>query len=202
MNSISKELDDICDEPGLSFKRLDKLKDESKDKYEKFVKLDNDNKEIFRLARAFEGTERNYGIHAGGILITPTAINDTFPTRIVDGRKVTVWDKNEVEEAGGVKIDLLGLQTVSVIQLTLDNILKTTGVEITLEQLYNDESIRNDEETFKMICNKETEAVFQIESDLFKGIISDMQPDNINDIIALTSLGRPRPIRSRYAYLI
>jgi DNA polymerase-3 subunit alpha len=195
MNNLNKEIDLICEDPGLSFKKLDKLAETDKIAYDKFVKLENANQEIFRLARRFEGTPRNMGIHAGGVLITPMPINDIFPTKMVDGRKVTVWDKDVVEYKNGIKFDFLGLKTVSVIDLALEHISESIGQKITWEDIYDNIDMA-DVEVFKRICNKETEALFQIESDLFKGIITDMQPTDINDIIALTSIGRPGPLQA------
>lgn len=197
MNEVTKTIDQITDEaPGIKFKHLDALANgDNKDieKYEQFKALENKYTELFRLARKFEGTPRNMGIHAGGVLITPMPINNIFPTKMVDGRKVTIWDKDVVEMFKGIKFDFLGLKTVSVIDLALKFISESIGEEITLQDMYENVSL-NDEGYFSMICDKQTDALFQIESDLFKGIISDMQPNNINDIIALTSIGRPGPL--------
>jgi DNA polymerase-3 subunit alpha len=195
MNNLTKEIDLICDDPGLSFKKLDKLAETDKIAYDKFVELENNNQELFRLARRYEGTPRNTGIHAGGVLITPMPINDIFPTKIVDGRKVTIWDKNVVEDKNGIKFDFLGLKTVSVIDMALEHVSESIGQTITWQDIYDGIDMA-DTNVFNMICNKETEALFQIESDLFKGIITDMQPTDINDIIALTSIGRPGPLQA------
>lgn len=101
-NSITKRIDSICNDVGLSFSMLDELKETNPEAYNDFIKLENEYKEIFTIARHFEGMPRNMGVHAGGVLITPGDVNEYFPTKIVDGRKVTMWDKNVVEEAGGV----------------------------------------------------------------------------------------------------
>ena len=198
--AITKEIDEIMNHaPSIKFKHLDRLKDDPKTMplYEQFKALENKYEDIFRLARKFEGTPRNTGIHAGGVLITPMPVNKVFPTKMVDGRKVTVWDKDIVEMMGGIKFDYLGLKTVSVIDLCLEYIAKSTNSEkITLEELYENMPI-DEFDSFQMIREKKTEAVFQIESDLFKGMISDMQPENINDIIALTAIGRPGPLSAK-----
>ena len=115
---------------------INDLQEEDEDLFDKWVILQSEYPEVIRLARAFEGIPRNYGVHAGGVLITPTAINDTFPTRTIDGRKVTVWDKNVVEEAGGVKYDFLGLTTISVIELCLSYINKNYDINLTIKDLY------------------------------------------------------------------
>ena len=173
---------------------LDDLQEEDEDLFDKWVTLQSEYPEVIRLARAFEGIPRNYGVHAGGVLITPTAINDTFPTRTIDGRKVTVWDKNVVEEAGGVKYDFLGLTTISVIELCLSYINKNYDINLTIKDLYENVDIRSDENSFNMLKHQESEAVFQMESNLFKGLMRDIQPDSINDLIVITSLGRPGPL--------
>lgn len=194
VNGITKTIDEILPEPSISFKKLDKLEVDNPTAYSKFKALEAKYKDLFAIARALEGLPRNYGVHAGGVLITPSPVNDFFPTRTVDGKRVTVWDKNVVEEAGGVKYDFLGLNTVSIINLTLKFIEENHGIKITMDELYNLKDIRNDENVFNMIKRQQSEAVFQMESNLFKNIIKDVQPDNINDLIAITSVARPGPL--------
>ena len=192
MNDISKKITEITDDaPSIKFKDLDKLESEDPAKYNQFKILESQYSEIFRLARRFEGTKRNFGVHASGVLVTPEAVNEIFPTRTVDGVKITLYTGPQVEECNGVKYDLLGLKTVSII----DRTLKAVNEDLTWEDLYDAVEL-DDKGVFDMICKKETEAVFQIESDLFKGIISDMQPTHMNDIVVLTSLGRPGPLQA------
>lgn len=194
MNAISKKISELTDDaPSISFKDLDKLKETDAVKYEEFRRLENENPEVFRLARKFEGTKRNFGVHASGVLVTPSAINDIFPTRVDKdtGVMVTLYTGPQVEECNGVKYDFLGLRTVSAIDKTIKAIDKT----LTWEDLYQAVSL-DDKGVFSMICNKETDGMFQIESDLFKGIISDMQPTHLNDLVVLTSLGRPGPLQA------
>lgn len=194
MNSISKKISELTDDaPSIKFKDLDALKETDTQKYNVFKKMEEDNEELFRLARKFEGTKRNFGVHASGILVTPTPITDTFPIRIdkKTGVRVTLYTGPQVEECNGVKYDFLGLKTVSVIDRTIKSIDKT----LTWQDLYKAVKF-DDEGVFDLICRKETDAMFQIESDLFKGIISDMQPTHMNDIVVLTSLGRPGPLQA------
>ena len=185
-NELTKNFDD-----GVTWKDIDKLDGEEKNKINE---LENKYSEIFRIARKLDGVKRNCGIHAGGVLITDKAINEYFPTRTVNGRKVSIWDKNEVEEANGCKLDLLGLATISVINLCTQFIEKTSGIKIELDWLYENKDIRNDEAVLEMIQREQTESVFQFESNLFKSIIKDMKPDSFEDCIALTSIARPGPL--------
>lgn len=193
-DEISKKITEMTDEaPGITFKDLDKYEKTEPEKYKQFKELENKYTELFRIARKLEGTKRNFGVHASGILTTPNPITDTFPIRIdpTTGVKVTLYTGPQVEECNGVKYDFLGLKTVSIIDKAIHLIDET----LKWEDLYKTVEL-NDKGVFDMICNKETEAVFQIESDLFKGIISDMQPTCMDDIVVLTSIGRPGPLQA------
>ena len=185
-NELTKNFDD-----GVTWKDIDNMEGEERRTVEL---LEEKYPEIFRVARKLEGVKRNCGIHAGGIVLTPMPINNFFPTRTTNGRKVSIWDKNEVEAAGGAKFDLLGLATISMINLCIQFIEKTTGIKITLDELYNNKGLRNDTAVLEMISREQTESVFQFESNLFKSIIKDMQPSSFEDCIALTSVARPGPL--------
>ena len=197
-NNVSKALDEIYGEPDLSFDKLDSFEEDDPEAYAQYKKLEDQYPEVFRLARKFNGCVRNMGVHAGGVVITPTVINDTFPTRTEKGRKVTVWEKNTTERAGGVKYDFLGLATISVIKKTLEFIEKNHGIKMTLEELYDDRDIRTDVNIYNMLSEGKTEGVFQFESDLFKGMCKDIKPTCIEDLIAITAIGRPGPLGAGY----
>jgi DNA polymerase-3 subunit alpha len=185
-NELTKNFDD-----GITWKDIDAMEGEEKKAIEL---LEEKYAEIFRVARALDGVKRNCGVHAGGFIATPMEVNNFVPTRTSKGRKVSMWDKNEVEEAGLCKIDLLGLATTSMINLCTQFIEKTTGVKITLDDLYNNKELRDDPVVLEMISREQTESVFQFESNLFKSIIKDMQPSSFADCIALTSVARPGPL--------
>ena len=197
-NNVSKQLEEIYAEPDLSFEKLDSFKEDDPEAYKKYKALEEQYPEVFRLARKFNGCVRNMGVHAGGVVITPCAINDIFPTRTNDGRKVTVWEKNTTEHAGGVKYDFLGLKTISVIKTCLKSIERNYGIKITLEELYNNREIRTDENIYEMLSEGKTDGVFQFESNLFKGMCKDIKPTCIEDLIAITAIGRPGPLAAGY----
>ena len=159
-NELTKSFDD-----GITWKDIDALEGEEKERVEL---LEKKYERIFKIARRLDGVKRNCGIHAGGIIVTPDSVNNFFPTRTAKGRKVSIWDKNEVEEAGLCKLDLLGLATVSMINICLGFIEKTTGTKITMDELYNDKALREDANVLEMISKEQTESVFQFESNLFK----------------------------------
>lgn len=196
MNALSKKIDEWTGEaPSIKFKDLDKLANGNamdKEIYEEFKETESQYSELFRLARAFEGTPRNQGVHASGILVTPMPINDMFPTRVdKEGNLVTLYTGPQAEMVGGVKLDILGLKTLDVLDLTI----KAVNPEATVYQLYDIvDGHLDDEEMFSALCRKETEGIFQLESALFKGMISDMLPDKLDDITLITSFGRPGPL--------
>lgn len=198
MNSITKKIDEITGEaPSIKFKNLDALKEgdkADKSNYEEFKKLESKYAELFRLARAFEGTKRNFGVHASGVLVTPMPITNVFPTRSVDGSLVTLYTGPQVEECMGVKLDILGLKTLDVLDLTI----KAVDPNANVYQLYDEvDKYLDNEEMFAALCRKETEGIFQLESNLFKGLVSDMLPEKLDDITLITSYGRPGPLSAK-----
>jgi DNA polymerase-3 subunit alpha len=196
MNEISKKVDEWSDVPTLKFKHLDALKDSDRpydvQAYEEFKAYEAEYPELFGLARKFEGAVRNMGCHASGVLITPMAIDDLFPTRVDDdGTIITLYTGSQLEELKAIKFDILGLKTLTVIKKTLEAI----NPELTFQDLYDSVDV-DDPEIFEMIRAKETEGLFQIESNLFKGMVEDIQPDSLNDIIVINALGRPGPLKA------
>ena len=207
MNSITKKIDEITEEaPSIKFKDLDGYKKDAEKaleendvdsynkliaKYNDFKELEDQYTELFRLARKFEGTPRNMGVHASGILVMPCSVNDYFPTRTVDGIRIALFTGPQLESLGAIKLDILGLKTLDV----LDKTLKSIDPTLTVNDLYKTiEEYLDNEEMFSMIQNKETEGIFQIESNLFKGLVSDIVPTNEKDICAISAIGRPGPL--------
>lgn len=208
MNALTKKIDEITEEtPGIKFKHLDgyktdaeealkegneKLHDDLMKKYNEIQKLENQYPELFRLARKFEGTPRNMGSHASGILAMPCAVTDYFPVRVdKDGVKVALFTGPQLESLGAIKLDILGLKTLDV----LDKTLKSIDSKLRVNDLYKMiEQHLNDKKIFAGIQNKETEGLFQVESNLFKGLVSDIVPTDENDICAILAIGRPGPL--------
>lgn len=193
MNALSKIIDDFKDvvPPQPKFKHYDALKDGNeteKSLYVKWQKLEADNKELFRLARAFEGLKRNFGVHASGILAMPCRVDDYFPTRTdADGVTITLFTGTECEELGTAKLDILGLKTLSIIETTLRHLNKD------VKWLYDSFDIE-DKKLYKLLAQAKTDCVFQLESDMFKDMMKGMKPTAFDDIAAATALGRPGPL--------
>jgi len=158
---------------------------------------DEDVKELIDKCRVLEGVTRNAGKHAGGVVISPTTITDFAPIYCdADGHfPVTQFDKNDVETAGLVKFDFLGLRTLTIIDWALG--LINPRMEKEGKDLIRIESIPlEDPRSFKLLQNSETTAVFQLESRGMKELIKRLQPDCFEDIIALVALFRPGPLQS------
>lgn len=193
MNEITRKVDTWSDRPDLSFKLLDELKDSDRESdrnaWAEFNLYEQTYPDLFRLARKFEGIPRNNGVHASGILITPMAVNELFPTRVKDGVTVTLYTGVQLEDLKAIKFDILGLKTLSVIKDTLAAI----DENLTMDDLYEMVDI-DDEAMFSMIQSKQTDGLFQIESNLFKSMIEGIEPNTMNDIVVITSLGRPGPL--------
>lgn len=154
-------------------------------------------KTLIDMALSLEGTSRNAGKHAGGVVISPTKLTDFTPLYCdQDGNNlVTQFDKDDVEAVGLVKFDFLGLRTLTIIDWALQDInakqkkLGKPPVDITTIP-------RDDAASYELLKNAQTTAVFQLESRGMKELIKKLKPDCFDDIIALVALFRPGPLES------
>ncbi len=153
--------------------------------------------EIMDMAYALEGIVRGVGKHAGGVVIAPSALTDFVPLYVDDqsGGLVSQFDKDDVESAGLVKFDFLGLKTLTIIDWAVKAVNETRAsrgeTPLDIERIELD-----DPETFSLLQEAETTAIFQLESRGMKDLIKRLKPDNIDDIIALVALFRPGPLQS------
>jgi DNA polymerase-3 subunit alpha len=151
--------------------------------------------EIWDMAVQLEGLTRNAGKHAGGVVIAPSRLTDFSPLFCDEegGGLVTQFDKNDVEEAGLVKFDFLGLRTLTIIDWAVAMINArpdvTEAVDINHIPL-------DDPRVYQLLQSAETTAVFQLESRGMKELIKNLKPDTFEDIIALVALFRPGPLQS------
>ncbi|MDV2858216.1 MULTISPECIES: DNA polymerase III subunit alpha [Oceanimonas] len=170
---------------------------EAEPKLPELYDQDEEVRALIDMARILEGVTRNAGKHAGGVVIAPTKITDFAPLYCdAEGHHpVTQFDKNDVESAGLVKFDFLGLRTLTIIDWALGMInprLEQEGkppVDIAAIPI-------DDKASFQLLKRHETTAVFQLESRGMKDLIKRLQPDCFEDMIALVALFRPGPLQS------
>ncbi|WP_445010683.1 DNA polymerase III subunit alpha [Vreelandella stevensii] len=162
-----------------------------------FIDNDEEAEEIWEMALKLEGTTRGTGKHAGGVVIAPTKLTDFSPLLCdEDGAGLVVqFDKNDIEDAGLVKFDFLGLRTLTIIDWALEMVDKVRDAA-GQGPLNIDAIPLDDGKTFEMLKRAETTAVFQLESRGMKELIKRLLPDSLDDMIALVALFRPGPLQS------
>ncbi|HSI43546.1 MAG TPA: DNA polymerase III subunit alpha [Methylotenera sp.] len=152
-------------------------------------------RELLELALRLEGVVRNVGMHAGGVLISPGKISDFSPIYCqADGASlVSQYDKDDVEAVGLVKFDFLGLRTLTILDMALEN-SNIQRAQESLPPLSFETLPLNDKPTFQLLKTANTTAVFQLESRGMKDMLKQAMPDCFEDIIALVALYRPGPM--------
>ena len=162
-----------------------------------FLKTDEDAKEIWDMALKLEGVTRGTGKHAGGVVIAPTKLTDFSPIACDEegGGLVTQFDKDDVEAAGLVKFDFLGLRTLTIIKWAME-IINREQTKQGLPDVNIDFIPLDDRKTYELLQKAETTAVFQLESRGMKELIKKLKPDCLEDLIALVALFRPGPLQS------
>lgn len=144
-----------------------------------------------RLAETLEGSVRQTGVHACGILISRDPLTDHIPIMPTEGEKLmtTQYDGHFVEPIGLIKMDFLGLRTLSIIKTCLDNIKKSKHIELDENQIPLDDKI-----TFELFSRGETTGLFQFESPGMKKHLRALQPNRFEDLVAMNALYRPGPM--------
>lgn len=158
---------------------------------------DEDVRELLEMALKLEGVTRNVGKHAGGVVIAPSALTDYVPLYCDEegNNLVTQFDKDDVEAAGLVKFDFLGLRTLTIVDWALKTINPSLHKQ-GLPPVNIDRIPLDDPDSFKLLQNAETTAVFQLESRGMKDLIKRLKPSSFEDIVALVALFRPGPLGS------
>lgn len=151
--------------------------------------------EVLQMARRLEGSVRNTGIHAAGIIIAPNDLTDLVPVCTAKDAElfVTQFEGTIVEDAGLLKMDFLGLKTLSIIKDAIENIVARFGEDSRIDP---DEIPLDDEKTFETFQRGETNALFQFESEGMQKHLRDLKPTNIEDLIAMNALYRPGPMEN------
>lgn len=155
-------------------------------------KTDADSKTIIDMAQKIEGCARHIGVHAAGVVISPTTMTDFVPVQLDpkgEGKIITQYDMHSVEEAGLLKFDFLGLKNLSIIAQTVKMADKLYGEKIDVDEIPLDDTT-----TFQMLARGETEATFQLNGDGMTRFLKELKPSNIHDINAMVALYRPGPL--------
>ena len=147
-------------------------------------------KRVIDLAIALEDMPRQTGMHAAGVVICREDLSDNVPLQRSGDDITTQYNMKEVEELGLLKMDFLGLRTLTDIDKTIKIVKETTGEEFDFEDCQYD-----DPNVFELIASGNTDAVFQLESGGMKRVMKDLKPDCLEDIIAGISLYRPGPMQ-------
>ena len=148
--------------------------------------------ELLKQARKLEGLTRHVGMHAAGVVISEGALDDHVPCFLSDDAIVTQYDKDDVEEAGLVKFDFLGLKTLTVIDIAEK--LVNARPDRRNRELKLSEVRLDDAATYALISSGETTGVFQLESSGMQQLLRGLKPDRFEDVVAAVALYRPGPL--------
>ena len=161
----------------------DKLSND--DKFAGILAKTEEDKKLVKLAKAFLGIISNTSVHASAVLVFPKEPTNFCAIERKGDTFLAAYDYHELEELGLAKIDVLGLKNMDIIQDTLD-LLKQQGIDLDLNTIPTDDS-----KTAELLCNAETAGVFQIESNMMRGLVKEIQPKCFEDLTAIVALGRP-----------
>ena len=167
---------------------LDKALEKSRELRETY-EAGGDSARIIRLAKKIEGMPRHASTHAAGVVISAKPITEYVPLQKNDEAVTTQFPMGTIEELGLLKMDFLGLRTLTVIRDTLDEIERLGGDVPDMQQIPNDDAA-----VYKMISNGDTDGVFQLESNGMRAFLQQFRPDCFEDVIAGISLYRPGPM--------
>lgn len=147
---------------------------------------------VLQQARRLEGTVRNTGVHAAGIIIAPDDLSNIVPVSTSKDTNliITQYEGKVIEDAGVIKMDFLGLRNLTIIKECLRLIKQNHGREIDIDSIPLD-----DPKPYELFQRGETNAIFQFESDGMKKYMKDLKPDRFEDLIAMNALYRPGPIQ-------
>ena len=191
-NSITKKLTDdwetqLKENVGDIKNYLFKVVEKFPDRYEKWENVFED---LIKLIKDMDGQIRQTSVHASGILISDLPLNNQVPLKVINNTKTikytTEWDLGNLEDAGYLKIDLLGLRTLSIINETCKLIKEKKGIDIDLENIDLD-----DPKLFETIDKKNVDNIFQIGTKGGRWTSELIKPHSFKDIVAITSLNRP-----------
>jgi len=147
--------------------------------------------ELIKYAKILEGMNRNASKHAAGVVITPGDVSNFVPLARAgnDGGFVTQFNMKELDDAGILKMDFLGLRTLTIIRDTIDLVKKTRGIKIDIDLIPED-----DKKAFALFGKGQTTGIFQFESGAMREYLKNLKPQSIQDLSAMNALYRPGPM--------
>jgi DNA polymerase-3 subunit alpha len=149
-------------------------------------------KELLAVARRLEGMTRHASVHAAGVVIAPRPLTEFVPLyKSQKDEIVTQWAMKEIERVGLLKMDFLGLSTLTLIRDAVDEINRTDGIDLDIDAI-----ALNDAKTYKLFGDGQTYGVFQFESSGMRELLRKAKPDRLDDLIVLNALYRPGPLKS------
>ncbi|HHV75102.1 MAG TPA: DNA polymerase III subunit alpha [Thermoanaerobacterium sp.] len=172
-------------ELGMTIDKAIELNPELKDKYENDEKI----RRLIDISRSLEGLPRHASTHAAGVVISSEPLVKYVPLQKNEGSIVTQFTMTTLEELGLLKMDFLGLRTLTVIRDTLDIVKETRGIDVDIDNIDFE-----DKEVYALISKGDTEGVFQLESSGMKQFMTELRPEKLEDVIAGISLYRPGPM--------
>lgn len=184
VNEVTGMIPDVL---GISIEKALQQSDDLKSAYNN----DPDVKEMLDFAMKIEGLARNVGTHAAAVVISDKPLTEYVPLTKVSGKEdvITQWSMGDVEAAGLLKMDFLGLRNLTILRTAIDLIEQTTGERVDPLKFPLD-----DKATYALLQRGETKGVFQLESGGIRDLLTKMKPDHFHDIIATNALYRPGPL--------
>ena len=195
-DSLEADLQSLLKPGGIDAEYLDKIKDkrdvvEQSNNFRKLAEGNSPESVVLKQAYELEGCVRNTGVHACGVIITPDELTKFVPvTKAKDSKMLlTQFDNSVAESAGLLKMDFLGLRTLTIIKDALALIKKVKGVDLDIEAISFEDTL-----TLELFQRGETNGIFQFESPGMQKHLKDLKPDSFTDLIAMNALYRPGPI--------
>lgn len=173
------------DQKKITIERSLQLNDELKSLYNNDERI----KYLLDMSMRLEGLPRHSSVHAAGVVICERPVYDYVPLNANDESITTQFPMTTLEELGLLKMDFLGLRTLTVIQNAVEQIEHNSGIRIDIDSIDF-----NDEKVYELISSAKTEGIFQLESNGMKSFMKELRPENIEDVIAGISLYRPGPM--------
>ena len=164
----------------------------------KIYEQEEEAKEIIDLGRKIEGCARHVGVHAAGVVMSPTPLWDYSPLQLdpKGGKIITQYDMYSIEEAGLLKFDFLGIRNLAILADSVRLVEKTRAIKIDIENVPVD-----DRRTFEMLARGETEGTFQLNGAGMTRYLKELKPSSIHDINAMVALFRPGPMETIPMYI-